>query len=85
MLTLPYSEITEAVQSLKYEDKLELKELLNHYLIEDHREDIYKNYQVSKKEVSSGKVKYYKSSSELRKALENSVTFIDIVTHHDVY
>lgn len=40
-MTLPYSEITEAVQSLKYEDKLELQELLNHYLIEERREDIY--------------------------------------------
>ncbi len=71
MLTLLYSEITEAVQSLKYEDKVELKELLNHYLIEERREYIYRNFQKSKKEVSSGKVKYYKSSDELRKALEN--------------
>jgi hypothetical protein len=71
MLNLSYSEITEAVQSLKYEDKIELKELLNHYLIEERREEIYNNFQKSKKEVASGKVKYYKSSKELRKALEN--------------
>ena len=71
MLNLQYSEITESIQSMKYEDKIELKELLNHYLIEDRRENIYKNYQKSKKEVSSGKIKYYKSAKELRKALEN--------------
>ena len=71
MLNLAYSEITEAVQSLKYEEKIELKELLNHYLIEERREDIYNNFRKSKKEVLSGKVKYYNSSKELRKALEN--------------
>jgi 16S rRNA C1402 (ribose-2'-O) methylase RsmI len=71
MITLQYAEITEAVQSLNYEDKIELKELLNHYLIEERREEIYQNYQKSKKEVLSGKVKYHKSSIELRKALEN--------------
>jgi nucleoid DNA-binding protein len=71
MLTLQYSQITEAVQSLNYEDKIELKELLNHYLIEERREEIYQNFQKSKKEVTSKKLKSYKSSSELRKALEN--------------
>lgn len=34
-------------------------------------EEIYQNYKKSKKEVLSGKVKYHKSSNELRKALEN--------------
>lgn len=56
MSTLQYSEITEAVQSLKYEDKIELKELLNHYLIEERREEIYQNYQKSKKEVYPAKL-----------------------------
>lgn len=69
MSTLQYSEITEAVQLLKYEDKIQLRELLNHYLIEESREEIYNNFQKSKNEVSSGSVKYYKSSDELRKAL----------------
>jgi hypothetical protein len=72
MRSLPYSEITEAVQSLEYDEKMELKELLNHYLIEERREDIYKNFQQSRKEIVSDKVKYYKSSKELRKALENA-------------
>ncbi|MBM2816835.1 MAG: hypothetical protein HW421_3597 [Ignavibacteria bacterium] len=71
MLNLAYSEITEAVLSLRYEDKIELKELLNHFLIEERRESIYKNSLKSKKEVALGKVKYYKTVSELRKAIEN--------------
>jgi hypothetical protein len=71
IITLQYAEITEAVQSLNYIDKIELKELLNHCLIEERREEIYQNYQKSKKEVLSGKVQYHKSSSELKKALEN--------------
>ena len=69
MVALAYSEIAEAVLSLKYEDKIELKELLNHYLIEERRENIYNNLIKSKKEVAAGKVKYYKSTVELRKAL----------------
>lgn len=71
MLTLQYSEITDIIQSLKYEEKIELKELLNHYLIEESRENILKNYNNSKKEIASGKIKYYKSSDELRRALES--------------
>jgi adenylate cyclase len=71
MSDIGYSEITEAIHSLNYEDKIELKELLNHYLIEERREEIYQNSQISKNEVISGKVKFYSSSKELRKALEN--------------
>ena len=71
MLTLQYSDIAEAIQSLKYEDKVELKELLNHYQVEERREEILNNYKKSKKEVSSGNVIRYESSKELRKALAN--------------
>lgn len=71
MQTLQFSEVTEAVHSLNYEDKVELQELLSHYLIEEERENIFKNYQEGKKELESGNINYYKSTKELRKALEN--------------
>lgn len=71
MNIIGFSDITEAIKSLNYDDKIELNELLRHYLAEERREEIYKNYENSKNEISEGKVKYYSSQSDLRKALEN--------------
>lgn len=72
-MSLKYSEIIEAVQSLKYEDKIKLKDFINQNLIAERREVIFQNYKTSKKEVETGKVKYHKTSKELKETIENSV------------
>ena len=73
MMALTYSEIIEAIQSLKYEDKIKLKDFINQNLIAERKEEIFQNYKTSKKEVETGKVKYYKTSNELKMAIESSV------------
>ena len=71
MLDIPFCDITESIQSMKIEEKIELKELLNHYLVEEQRDNIYQNFTKSRKEIKSGKIEYFKSAEELRNALEN--------------
>lgn len=76
MNNIGFSDITEAIKSMSYDDKIEINELLRHYLAEERREEIYKNYETSKLETSGGKINYYSTSSDLRKALENDWNFV---------
>lgn len=39
-----FAEIVEGVQALSIEEKLELHDLIEKYLIEERREEIYQNY-----------------------------------------
>jgi hypothetical protein len=44
-----FSDVVEQVKTLSFEEKAELKFLLESYLIEERREEIYQNYEMTKK------------------------------------
>jgi len=46
-----YNTLVEEVKKLSVEEKEELKFLIEKYLVEERREEIFKNYQESKKEI----------------------------------
>ncbi|MEW6618499.1 MAG: hypothetical protein AB1422_03995 [bacterium] len=70
MNTLTYDNLIDTVKSLSIEEKEELKFLMERYLIEERREEIYKNYQNSLKEAEKGKLEFSSNVRKLRKMVE---------------
>ena len=66
---MTYNNLVDEIQNLSFEDKENLKELLEKYLIEDKRESIYKEYQESSQELKEGKLKFSDDIEELKKML----------------
>ncbi len=67
---MTYNNLVGEIQNLSFEDKENLKELLEKYLIEEKRESIYKEYQESVQELKEGKLKFSDDIEELKKMLE---------------
>ncbi len=66
---LHFSDIVDEIYSLPLEEKLELKNLLEHNISEERRDEIISNYKQSKEEQKSGKLKFSSSVEELKKML----------------
>lgn len=67
---MTYNNLIGEIQNLSFEDKENLKELLEKYLIEEKRESIYMEYQESVQELKEGKLKFSDDIEELKKMLE---------------
>ena len=70
MQTVKFNELIETIKSLSSEEKEEIKFLIERYLIEEKREEIYQNYQKSLKELEEGKIKFTGSISKLKEMIE---------------
>jgi hypothetical protein len=68
---MSFAEIVEEIQSLQKDEKIELKNLIDKYLIDENRDDIFQNFIASRNEISSEQLKYYKNSKDLRRALDS--------------
>jgi phosphopantothenate synthetase len=68
---MTYTQLIKEVQELSIEDKENLKELIDKYLIEEKRETIYGNYKESLQELNEGKAKFSDNPEDLDKMLEN--------------
>ena len=66
---MEFSSIVEEVKSLPYELKQELQFLLEKYLIEERRTEIYKNYKKAQKEYNKNKLAFSDSIDELKQML----------------
>ncbi len=49
MQAIPFTNLVEQIQQLPFEEKQVLSELLENYLREERRKEIYKTYQETKK------------------------------------
>ena len=67
---MTYTELIKEIQELSTDDKENLKELIDKYLIDEKRERIYQNYQKSLLEVKEGKTKFSDNPDELNKTLD---------------
>lgn len=67
---MTYTNLVNEIQRLSYEDKENLKVILEKYLIEERREEIFKNYKDSIKELKQGKTKYSNDINELKRMTE---------------
>lgn len=65
-----FSSIVEEVQKLSIEEKEELRQLLDKYLIEARREEIHNNYLATREEEKQGKLKTASTVEDFRRMLE---------------
>lgn len=65
-----FEDLVETIKSLSSEEKEEIKFLLERYLIEERREEIYQNYKESLKELEEGKINFTGSIDNLKEMIE---------------
>jgi hypothetical protein len=63
-------EITEEIHSLDYEYKIELKTLIEKYLIEDRRNEILRNHQDAIKMANNSELIFSNNTEELLSILD---------------
>lgn len=64
-----FAAVVEEVQRLSIDEKEGLRFLLDKYLVEARRTEIYENYQESKKSLEKGELKCSDNIDELHKSL----------------
>lgn len=64
-----YNTLVEEVKKLSVEEKEELKFLIEKYLVEERREEIFKNYQESKKEIEEEPLEFSGDIKRLKEML----------------
>jgi len=69
-MEIRYDILVENIKKLPLSEKEELKSLLEKYIIEEKRKEIYKNYQESLKEYQTGKLKFFSDISQLKKEIK---------------
>ncbi|MBD2730813.1 hypothetical protein H6G96_31975 [Nostoc sp. FACHB-892] len=65
-----FSDVVEAIKSLSSEEKLEIQLLLQQYLREERREEIYQNFQAAQVEQQNSELKFSSNMDELRQLIE---------------
>ncbi|MGA1622813.1 MAG: hypothetical protein ACO36E_08810 [Synechocystis sp.] len=66
---MTFSDVVEKIKSLSTEEKVEIQLLLQQYLREEHREEIYTNFKQAKAEEQEGCLTFSSDISELKKLL----------------
>ncbi len=64
-----FTQIVEKIKKLSFDEKEELHLLLEKYLIEARRDEIYTHFEESKVEYKKGKAKFSSSLKDLKKSL----------------
>lgn len=65
-----YSVLIEEIQALPTEDKIEIRSLLDKYLIDEKRKEIYLNHLDAVEMATKGELKFTNDTDELMKMLE---------------
>jgi len=68
-MSLEYSKIVNEIRNLPLEEKEEIKALLEKYIAEERRTEIFTNYKRSRKESRSRKLTFSSSIAELKKTI----------------
>jgi hypothetical protein len=66
---LKFSNIIETIYGLPLEDRLEIKNLLEHNIADTRRNEISDNFKKAQEEFKSGKLKFSSRISELKEML----------------
>ncbi|MEH1830021.1 MAG: hypothetical protein V7L22_32585 [Nostoc sp.] len=67
---MTFSDVVEAIKSLSSDEKLEIQLLLQQYLREERREEIYQNFQAAQVEQQNSELKFSSNIDELRQLIE---------------
>jgi len=65
-----FNDVIESIKSLSLEEKWEIQLLLHHYIREDNREEILKNFQSAKVEQERGELVFSADIAELKNLIE---------------
>ena len=68
-VAMPFNAIVQTLYNLPLEEKEELKNLLEHNIIESRREEMNQNFKTSQAEQQSGQMKFSSDLSELKNML----------------
>jgi hypothetical protein len=66
---MSYSELIEEIQALPTEEKIEVRSLIDKYLIEERREEIFQNHLDALKMAKNGELNFTSDTDELMKRL----------------
>ena len=66
---LQFNSLVESIYGLPLEDRLEIKNLLEHNIADTRRNEIAGNYKKTQEEYKSGKLKFSSKMNELKKML----------------
>jgi tRNA A22 N-methylase len=67
---MTYNILIDEIKKLPLDEKEDLKNLLDKYLIEEKRSKIYKKFKESLSEVKEGKIKFSNNIATLKKKLK---------------
>lgn len=67
---MTFSEVVEAIKILSLAEKEEIQSLLEQFLREEQREEIYRNYLVAKQNEKEGKLRFSSDIDQLMQFLE---------------
>lgn len=67
---MSFSDLVEAIKNLSTEEKQEIQLLLNKYLTEERRDQMYTNFLISKAEEQNGELKFSFNINKLRQLIE---------------
>jgi hypothetical protein len=65
-----FKDVIEVIKGLSIDEKQEVQLLLNQYLREERRDDIYNNFQLAKLEQQQGELRFSSDMKELRQLIE---------------
>ncbi len=69
-MSLKFDSLVDEVKKLSTEEKEELEFLVERFLVEERREEIYQNYQKSLQEQREGKLEFSSDIDRLRNTVE---------------
>ena len=67
---MSFSDVVEAIKELSTEEKEEVRSLLDRYLREERRAEIYRNFKVTQEEGRQGKLNFSSDINELKEMLD---------------
>ena len=70
-MSVNFATVVENVQDLSFDDKIELKELLDKYLIEERRDEIYQNYLLSKQQEIDNSLEFSSDMNQIEEMLND--------------
>ena len=66
-----FSDVVEVIKNLSTDEKREIQLLLQQYLREERREEIYANFEVAQAEQQNGELTFSSDINELRQLIED--------------
>lgn len=69
-MAVRFDNVVDMVHKLSLDEKKEMKTILEKTIIEQRRDEIYKNYLKSKKALADKKLKFSSNINELKKMVE---------------